>query len=573
MSHKSRILCHQPTGTRLRSTATAAAIAIAILAAPAIAAAAGIPATGTPTVGHGLMPTRTSSAAVASLSNGELRNVSGTAGSSDSGGADLLAYQGGVGGTGVMTGTPKVYAVFWGSQWGAETATTVGGSTYASFRGDPAGMAPVLQAFYAGLGTNGETWSGVPTTYCQSSALVTVRTGATSCPAGATHIGYPGGGALAGVWEDTRTAAPAAATQAQLAAEAKAAAAHFGRTGAGTSVQYVIVSPHGTAPDGFNTPNGPFCAWHDFANGQNGISAGGSTVLFTNLPYIPDAGYGCGAGYVNSGPTGALDGVTVIASHEYVETLTDPYVGYGWYNTSFGEASDVCAWAPLDENGAANLDTATGTYPVSGIWDNGANHGTGGCVLTHAVITAHTITISNPGSQSGTMATPVRPVAVVTDETAGTPTGGIASQAQATLHFRAIGLPAGLSINPTTGVITGSPRTTTAAKVTIVVTDSAGGIGIIRFTWSVRNPIAIRHIATMTSRSGHRVRLSLHASDCRGHRVRFTASGLPRGLAINHRTGVITGRIRARRATYAVTVTVSGAGAVHATTHFAWRVR
>jgi len=162
-------------------------------------------------------------------------------------------------------------------------------------------MAPLLQAFYAGLGTNAEAWSGIMTTYCQSSAATTVRPGATACPFGATHAVYPSGGALAGVWEDTGGAAPAQADQGQIAAEARAAASHFGQTGSGTAsgVQYVIVSPHGTSPDGFDTSTGDFCAWHDVTT-----SGDGSAVLYTNLPYVPDAGYSCGANYVNSGATG-----------------------------------------------------------------------------------------------------------------------------------------------------------------------------------------------------------------------------------------------------------------------------
>ena len=132
-----------------------------------------------------------------------------------------LSYQGGIGGVGVTTAPPKVYLVFYGSQWGTQSTTSLGGNAYASFSGDPAAMAPDLQAFFAGLGTNNDQWSGVMTQYCQSTATVTVAIGATSCPAGAAHVGYPSGGALAGVWEDASAPAPAAATQAQLASRSR----------------------------------------------------------------------------------------------------------------------------------------------------------------------------------------------------------------------------------------------------------------------------------------------------------------------------------------------------------------
>ena len=115
-------------------------------------------------------------------------------------GRGLLEYGGGVDGIGVTTGSPRVYVVFWGSQWGT---SSTGADGYVHLSGDPQGIAPRVQALLAGLGTNGETWSGVMTQYCEG-----VSTGATSCPANSAHVGYPTGGALAGVWVDGSAAAP-----------------------------------------------------------------------------------------------------------------------------------------------------------------------------------------------------------------------------------------------------------------------------------------------------------------------------------------------------------------------------
>ena len=64
-----------------------------------------------------------------------------------------LSFGGGIGGGGVTTGPPKVYVVFWGSQWGAEGTDTNG---YLTLSGDPDGVAPYLQAFIKGIGTDGE---------------------------------------------------------------------------------------------------------------------------------------------------------------------------------------------------------------------------------------------------------------------------------------------------------------------------------------------------------------------------------------------------------------------------------
>src|SRR4051794_35741091 len=150
-------------------------------------------------------------------------------------GLNNLSYGGGIAGVGVTTGAPRVYLVFWGSQWG--TASPAGSTTLS---GDTAGVAPRLQALFTGLGTNNELWSGVATQYCEG-----VAAGATSCPANSAHVGYPTGSALAGIWDDITTAVPTNATGHQIGLEAVNAAAHFGNTTAASNrnAQYVIVSP------------------------------------------------------------------------------------------------------------------------------------------------------------------------------------------------------------------------------------------------------------------------------------------------------------------------------------------
>ncbi len=575
MSHPRPASTHR----RLRVAVATSILAVGLAAAPGVVMAQGAPVSGVLGVHRGIMPTRQVAAVQYA---GETRGSSGASGASSSGGATpppQLSYQGGLAGAGVTSGAPQVYVVLWGTQWGTQGVTKVNGASYPTFSGDPAGVAPNLEAFYAGLGTNGETWSGVMTEYCQSSAIVTVATGATSCPVNAAHVGYPAGGALAGVWEDTSGAAPGAATQAQLAQEAEDAATHFGRTtpAANRNVQYVIVSPTGTNPNGFNTPTGGFCAWHDYSTDSLGnVNAVSGALAFTNLPYIPDAGYSCGANYVNPGSRGALDGVTVIASHEYAETLTDQYLGYGWYNSTYGEAADICAWAPLDANGGTNLALATGTFPVQGVYANDANGGAGGCALSHTIISDHLISLTNPGHQTSTLATPVRPVVIRASDRSpmATATSGISLAAVPTLRYRAQGLPTGLVINPTTGVISGAPRhAVSGAIVTITAIDASGNSGLTRFVWSVHNSITIRHLTTRRSIRHARARLRIRVTDTHAHaRLVYAAHGLPRGLRINRHTGLIAG-MAAHAGMYRVVVTVTDSLGARSSTTFAWQVR
>jgi hypothetical protein len=297
-----------------------------------------------------------------------------------------LSYGGGVHGIGVTTGHEKVYLVFWGSQWGRKSVGAHGDVTLA---GDPSGAAPYLQQLFKGLGTGGETWSGVMTQYCDG-----VRYNALSCPATARHVGYPTGGALAGVWVDERIASPANASGNQLGAEAIAAARHFGNTtnGANRNAQYDILSPTGTHPDGFNTPNGQFCAWHDDTADPtlpSGPVNSPLDVAFTNMPYVTDLGISCGQNFVNSGSAGLLDGVSIVNGHEYAETITDQLPPFGWTNyLTGGENGDLCAWNQTGISGGTNdLVLPTGTFAMQSTWSNDLYH-VGGCEFSHRVVTS-----------------------------------------------------------------------------------------------------------------------------------------------------------------------------------------
>ena len=297
-------------------------------------------------------------------------------------GTKTLSYGGGVNGIGVTSGTPKVYVVVYGSQWGTASTNSSGNMTLSN---DPNGAVPYLESLFKGLGTGGELWSGVMTQYCDGPA---VSNGATSCPSNANFIGYPTGGAFAGIWYDNSVSSPSSATAAQLAQEAIKAAAHFGNTTAASNryAQYVILSPTGTTPDGFNTSSGNFCAWHDY-NGDAGVSSSYGDIAFTNMPYVSDAGTSCGQSSVNSGSAGTLDGFSIVEGHEYAETVTDQNPAGGWTNhtgsSSNGqENGDECAWISSGQGASANVTMGTGTFPMQSTWSNDTNE----CDISHPIV-------------------------------------------------------------------------------------------------------------------------------------------------------------------------------------------
>ncbi len=291
-----------------------------------------------------------------------------------------LHFGGGINSVGVTTGAPKVYLVFWGTQWGTQGTNSAGNATFA---GDPQSVAPDLQAFFKGLGTGGELWSGVMTQYCQG-----VATGTTLCGTGGQHIAYPTGGSLAGGWEDKSAAAPANATGHQIAQEAVVASAHFGNktSAANRNNQYFIVSPRGTDPDDYQQSG--FCAWHDYTGdatltGGGGATGAGTPLAFTNMPYVPDVGASCGANFVSN----PLDGVTIVGGHEYAETITDQFPSGGWTASDGEENGDLCAWKTSGAGRVQDITLTTGRFAVQGMWSNLANKSKGACAIKNAIVT------------------------------------------------------------------------------------------------------------------------------------------------------------------------------------------
>ncbi|MFE2074749.1 putative Ig domain-containing protein [Streptomyces misionensis] len=85
----------------------------------------------------------------------------------------------------------------------------------------------------------------------------------------------------------------------------------------------------------------------------------------------------------------------------------------------------------------------------------------------------NTVSVTNPGSQSTTTGSSVS-LQIRASDSAG-----------AALTYSASGLPTGLSINSSTGVISGTASTAGTYQVTVTATDSTGATGSTSFTWTV----------------------------------------------------------------------------------------
>jgi Ricin-type beta-trefoil lectin domain/Putative Ig domain len=431
-------------------------------------------------------------------------------------------------GGGPVQHNPRVFLVLWGPDWSPVT--------------DPSQWASALDmiSLYASLGTAGQdSWSPITAQYGDGS-------------------GFPAftGEVLTGIEQDTSTP-PTGVTKAQLGAEAAASAAYFTSQGdtINTDSQIVIATQSGTCPQGFAAPGvcpgspAPYCAWHSaFSNGLY------ANVPFTNLPYILDAGTFCYEDAVNPGSTGTYDGFTIVAGHEYAESVTDPVPLTGWSDPgdsiSGGEVADKCTPA---FSAAGNVTLAGHTFAMQKLWSNAA----GGCVMA---ATEDTVTVTSPGTQN----TGIN--GSVSLQLAGTSSGSNP------LQWTATGLPPGLSISGS-GLITGTATTAGAYTSWVYASDGTGATGWASFTWNVAaDTVSVTNPGNQTSYAQATVKLQLSGSSSAGLTPLTWGGTIPAGITINTSTGLLGGAPY-NAGTATVTATATDTGGVTGSASFTWTIK
>ncbi|MCJ7725043.1 MAG: putative Ig domain-containing protein, partial [Acidimicrobiia bacterium] len=138
-----------------------------------------------------------------------------------------------------------------------------------------------------------------------------------------------------------------------------------------------------------------------------------------------------------------------------------------------------------------------------------------------------------------------------------------------TLVWSASGLPAGLSLDPATGLISGTIGFDAAPASPFSVTVRATDDGVpvlfteVAFSWTVADTNRAPMVASPGDRANGEsdvIFLPIPASDPDGDLLTWSATGLPPGLSIDAVSGVITGMVSfdaAAGSPYAVTVTVT----------------
>jgi len=147
----------------------------------------------------------------------------------------------------------------------------------------------------------------------------------------------------------------------------------------------------------------------------------------------------------------------------------------------------VSTWqAAIDHNFSIIFDLAMGGGFPNGVCGctTPTSSTSSGATMTVAYVAAYqtsggggggnTVTVTNPGNQSGTVGTAASLQVHASDSASGQ-----------TLTYSATGLPAGLSINSSTGLISGTPTTAATSNVTVKATDTTGASGTAAFSWTI----------------------------------------------------------------------------------------
>ena len=140
------------------------------------------------------------------------------------------------------------------------------------------------------------------------------------------------------------------------------------------------------------------------------------------------------------------------------------------------------------------------------------------------------------------------------------------------LHYSADGLPAGLSIDSTSGLVFGTLSVAGNSMATVTVNDGRASVSV-SFTWTVTESNTRPTLTIPSAQShevGEKIYLPVSASDADGDSLHYSANGLPAGLSINSSTGIISGT-PGTAGNHTVTVTVSD-GEDRVSAEFSWEI-
>jgi Cu/Ag efflux protein CusF len=444
--------------------------------------------------------------------------------------------------TGIISGTPTAPGTFTSTV----NAFNAGGQGSKTFTITILPQVPIVSSAATATGTIGSAFS----------YSITASNSPTS---------YAANGLPAGLSVNTATGVISGIPTASGTFTATISAINTGGTGR-ASVTFTIVTPvsivsspssvSGTVGTAFsytitgsNNPTG-FAA----SGLPTGLTVNTTTGIISGIPTASGT-FTTTVSAINAGGTGSTTVTFTIAPPSPVISSAanaSGTVGIA-FSYSITASNSPTSYAATGLPSGLSVNTATGV--ISGIPTS----------IGTSTSTVYATNLSGTGNKSVTI-TIVPPAPVVSSATTATGTVGSTfnysiTASNSPTSYAANGLPAGLSVNTATGVISGTP-TASGTFTSTVSAINAGGTGSATVTFTIATPVTIVSSPSTTSGTvGTAFSYTITGSN---NPTGFAASGLPAGLTVNTATGVISG-IPTASGTFTATVSAINAGGTGST--------
>ena len=299
---------------------------------------------------------------------------------------------------------------------------------------------------------------------------------------------------------------------------------------------------------------------------------GGLTAVDTSVSLDEDSSYTIDLSTLVSGASGTVSytivndpsngtlssgsGKTLILPGSEVKQASEMAPSYATSNASVC-SSGSCVYKPTANYNGTDTITYTATDSGSG---------------TTTAEKTITLTINPVADTAGSTSYGDVPSSVTVGSTVSISAPTVSGGTATSYTYSATGLPDGLSIDSTTGAITGTATSACVSpnpcQVTVTATTVDGETSTVTFDLDINDvaPSGLTYATTSTSTTvGSSVSIAAPTTSTGTGTITYTASGLPSGLSIDSSTGAISGTV-ASSGSYSVTITASNTGGSTTTT-------